>query len=105
MKTTATTATTTTTAISIHGISDGAKDRHPATTTLAATDLAQDVEEEGVDVVVQSLVVEEQLGQRAQVLPVLLLLASVHFEHRQISVPVNLLRSDVRAEVEVRENT
>ena len=34
--------------------------------------------------------VEEQLGEGAQVLPVLLLLPPVHLEHGQVAVPVDL---------------
>jgi hypothetical protein len=40
--------------------------------------LAQHVEEEEVDIIVQGLVVQEQLGQVAQVLAVLLLLAAIN---------------------------
>ena len=42
--------------------------------------LAQHIKQEGVDIVVQSLVVEEQLGQVAQVLAVDLLLPPVDLE-------------------------
>ena len=59
---------------------------------MGCTDLAQNVEQEGVDVVVKGLVVQEELGQGAQVLPVLLLLPAIHLEHRQVAVPVDLPR-------------
>lgn len=43
--------------------------------------LAKDVEQEGVHVEVESLVVEKQLGEQAQVLAVDLVLGAVHLEH------------------------
>ena len=53
--------------------------------------LAHDVEKEEVDVVVQRLVVQEQLGQVTQVLAVLLLLAPVNLKHANPVVPINLI--------------
>lgn len=43
--------------------------------------LTQDIEEEGVNIIVERLVVQEQLGQEAQVLAVDLVLAAVHLKH------------------------
>ena len=40
--------------------------------------LAQDVEQEQVDIIVQRFVVQEELGQVAQILAVLLFLATIH---------------------------
>ena len=51
-------------------------------------DLAQDVEEEGVDVEVERLVVEKQLGHETQVLAVELVLAAINLEHGQRALPV-----------------
>ena len=49
------------------------------------------VEEEGLDVVVQRLVVEEQLGQQAQVLTVDLADVAVHLEHGDATAAVDLV--------------
>lgn len=43
--------------------------------------IGHDVEQEWFDVVVQRLVVEEELGQQAELLAVLLVLATVHLPH------------------------
>lgn len=53
--------------------------------------LAQHVEQEQVHVIVERLVVEEELGQVAEVLAELLLLAPVHLKHGQGTVAVNLV--------------
>jgi len=53
-------------------------------------DLAEDVEEEWVDVKVERLVIEKQLCHEAQVLAVKLVLVAVRLEHRQRSLPVDL---------------
>ena len=58
--------------------------------------LREHVEQEQVHVVVQRLVVQEQLGQEAQVLAVHLLLAAVNLEHRHAVVPVNLVARRVQ---------
>ena len=47
--------------------------------------LAHDVKEERVRVVIEGLVVQEELGEKAEVLGVHLVLASVNFEKRQRS--------------------
>mmetsp|Transcript_31062 Transcript_31062/g.58474 ORF Transcript_31062/g.58474 Transcript_31062/m.58474 type:complete len:406 (-) Transcript_31062:198-1415(-) len=52
---------------------------------------AQDVEQEEVHVVVQSLVIQEQLGQVAEVLTVHFFLLAVHFEERDVALPVYLV--------------
>ena len=44
----------------------------------------EDVEEKGLDVVVQGLVVQEQLHQQAEVLAVDLVHVAVHLEHGQV---------------------
>ena len=62
---------------------------HNMCATLIA--LAQDVEEEEVDVVVQGLVVQEELGQVTQVLAVHLLLLAIHLKHADAAVAVDLL--------------
>mmetsp|Transcript_19883 Transcript_19883/g.50441 ORF Transcript_19883/g.50441 Transcript_19883/m.50441 type:complete len:448 (-) Transcript_19883:704-2047(-) len=61
----------------------------------ALVDLAQDVEQEEVDVVVERLVVEEQLGQEAQVLAERLLALAVNLEHAHVAVAVDLLSGRV----------
>ena len=47
-------------------------------------DLAEDVEEEGDDVEVEGLVVEEELGQQAQVLAVQPVLPAIHLKIREL---------------------
>ena len=47
-------------------------------------DLAEDVEEEGDDVEVEGLVVEEELGQQAQVLAVQPVLPAIHLKIRDL---------------------
>ena len=51
----------------------------------------EDVEEERFDVVVERLVVEKQLGKKAEVLAIYLGNVAIHFEHRQIAVAVDLV--------------
>mmetsp|Transcript_23262 Transcript_23262/g.78156 ORF Transcript_23262/g.78156 Transcript_23262/m.78156 type:complete len:417 (-) Transcript_23262:9-1259(-) len=53
--------------------------------------VADDVEEKGLDVVVERLVVQEELGQQAQVLAVDALHARVHLVHGHVRVPVDLV--------------
>mmetsp|Transcript_15962 Transcript_15962/g.32757 ORF Transcript_15962/g.32757 Transcript_15962/m.32757 type:complete len:223 (-) Transcript_15962:232-900(-) len=57
----------------------------------AVVRLAEDVEEERVDVEVEGFVVEEQLGDVTEVLTVLALSLSVDFEHAQIALPINFV--------------
>src|SRR5690348_4023720 len=57
----------------------------------AVVTLAQDVEQERFHIIVQCLVIQEQLGQQAEVLTVNLVLLSVHFEDRDRIQPVNLV--------------
>ena len=57
----------------------------------AVVHLAHHVEEEGVRVVVERLVVQEELGQQAQVLGVVLVLASVYLEEGNGVFPVDLI--------------
>ena len=53
--------------------------------------LAHDVEQEGVSVVVKGFVVEEQLGQEAQILSVGLVLAAVDLKERNVALPVDFV--------------
>ena len=53
--------------------------------------LAHHIEEEGVCVIIQGLVIKKQLGQEAQVLRVRFVLSSVNFKERDIILPVNLI--------------
>ena len=53
--------------------------------------LAHDVEQERVGVVIQGLVVEEQLGQEAQILSVGLVLAAVDLKERNVALPVDFV--------------
>ena len=57
----------------------------------AVVHLAHHVEEEWVRVVVERLVVQEQLGQQAQVLGVVLVLASVNFKEGNGILSVDLI--------------
>lgn len=52
-------------------------------------DLAQDVEEERVDVEVERFVVEKELGHEAQVLTIELVLVAVHLEDGQGALAVD----------------
>jgi hypothetical protein len=54
-------------------------------------DLREDVEQEGLDVVVQRLVVQKQLGEEAQVLAVYGVVLAVHFKDGEGAVPVHLI--------------
>lgn len=53
--------------------------------------LTEDIKVEGVDVVVQGLVIEKELGNEAQVLTVGLLVLSVHLKHRDAVISVDLV--------------
>ena len=53
--------------------------------------LAHDVEQERVGVVIQGLVVEEQLGQEAQILSVGLVLAAVDLKEGNVALPVDFV--------------
>ena len=55
------------------------------------TRTSEDVKEEGLDVVVQRLVVQEELGQQAQVLAVHLVVLAVHLKHAQAAVAVDFV--------------
>ena len=59
-------------------------------TTLVVA-LTHDIEEEGVGVVVQGLVVQKQLGQQTEVLGVILILPSVNFKERYRVLPVDFI--------------
>ena len=56
----------------------------------------KDVEEEGFDVVVERLVVEEELGEKTQVLAVDLVGVAVHFKDGQVVASVNLVGRRVK---------
>ena len=53
--------------------------------------LAHDVEQEGISVVVQRLVIEKKLCKKTQILGVRLILPAVDFEKRDVALPVNLV--------------
>lgn len=57
----------------------------------AAITLRDDVKEEGLDIVVKRLVVEEHLGEQTEVLAVDLVLTAVHLIDADVAVPVNLV--------------
>ena len=57
--------------------------------------LGQDVEEEGLHVIVERLVVQEELGQEAQVLAVDLARHAVHLEDGEVVLAVDLVRRRV----------
>ena len=65
---------------------------HMSTTLIT---LAQNVEQKEVDVIVQGFVVQEQLGQVAQVLAVGPLLLAVHLKHRHVPVAVEFVAGRV----------
>jgi len=56
-----------------------------ATTIIA---LSQNIEEEGFNVVVERLVVEEQLGKKTEILTIYLVLLPVDLEHREIGIAI-----------------
>ena len=70
--------------------------------THLLVNLAEDVEEEGVDVEVEGLVVEEQLGQKAEVLAVQLVVAAVNLEDGDRTLPVDLLARGLSADALAR---
>jgi len=53
--------------------------------------LTEDVEEEGVHVIVQGFVVEEELGQEADVLAIDLILVPIDFKDGDVAVPVDFI--------------
>jgi hypothetical protein len=57
--------------------------------TLAVV-FGEDVEEEGLYIVIQSFVVQEQLGEKAKVLAVDLVGISIHLEDRDVATSVDL---------------
>lgn len=57
----------------------------------AVVELSHHVEQEGVRVVVESLVVEEELGQQTEILSVAFVLPAVDLEERNRLFPVNLV--------------
>lgn len=63
--------------------------------TTFAVGVGHHVEEEGLHVVVQGLVVEEELGQQAQLLTVLLVLPAVDLPNAEIVLPVHLVSGRV----------
>ena len=58
--------------------------------TVVYSHLGKHVEEKGVHVVVQRLMVKKQLGQQTQILTVQLVVAPVDFKHGYIPVSVDL---------------
>lgn len=53
--------------------------------------LGEDIKEEGLDIVVERLVVEEELGEQAQILTVDFVLLAIHLKHGEISRAVNFV--------------
>jgi len=53
--------------------------------------LCQNIEKEGLHVVVQSLVVQEQLGQKAEILAVDLRLLAVDLEERKVILSIDFI--------------
>ena len=51
----------------------------------------EDVEEEGLHIIVECFVVKEQLGQQTQVLTVQLTGIAIHLKHRQLLVAVDFI--------------
>jgi hypothetical protein len=62
--------------------------------------LAKDVEDERLHVEVERLVVQEQLGEQAEVLTVQLVVQPVHLVDRQASLPVHRDRELFKGTVE-----
>lgn len=52
---------------------------------------SQDVEHERLHIEVQGFVIQEELGQEAEVLAVNLVVSPVHFIHRDVVLPIDLL--------------
>lgn len=59
--------------------------------TTARVDLAHDVEEEWIDVVVKSLVIEEAFGEEAEIAAPGLLLSTVDLEEGDVVVAIDLI--------------
>lgn len=53
--------------------------------------LAQHIEQEEIHIIVQCLMVQEQLGQVAQILAIALLLLAVHLKHGDVAVAVKFV--------------
>ena len=62
---------------------------HHMATVLVA--YGHNVKEEGLHIVVQSLVVQEELGNETQILAIDLLLLAIHFKHADFTVSVDLI--------------
>lgn len=57
----------------------------------AVVELSHHVEQEGVCVVVESLVVEEELGQQTEILSIAFVFSTIDLEKRNRLLPVNLI--------------
>lgn len=57
----------------------------------SVVELSHHVEQEGICVVVESLMVEEELGQQTEVLGVAFVLSSIDFKKRDRLFPVDLI--------------
>jgi len=58
-------------------------------------DFTQDIEEERVDIIVQGLMIQEELGKQAQILAVDLVLLPIHLKDRQVLITINLFSRGV----------
>lgn len=53
--------------------------------------LGEYIKQEGLHIIIQRFVIQEHLGQQAQILAVNLVLSSIHFKDRHNAVSVNLV--------------
>ena len=59
--------------------------------TALGVGFSHDIEEEGLDIEVEGLVVQKQFCQKTEVLTELLILIAVHFEERDVPLSVDLI--------------
>ena len=63
----------------------------PDNVTSVGVALRHHVEEKGLDVEIESFVVEKEFGQQTQILTVHFVLLSVHFKHGNVIFSINLI--------------
>ena len=63
----------------------------PDNVTSVGVALRHHVEEKGLDVEIESFVVEKEFGQQTQILTVHFVLLSVHFKHGNVIFSINLV--------------
>ena len=51
----------------------------------------ENIEEEGLHIVVESLVVEEEFGEKTEILTIDLIGITVHLEHRQVFTSIDFV--------------